>query len=126
MFLLYAECIILSNIETKCAGKLFSYTRQETLGPQILLKLDILRVFDILLFVCNSLSYRLSMVDQDWSVSIATCYRPDGQGISSRWWHWHQDPPNLVQIGYRVIPGIKRPGRGFEHPPHLVRRLKKE
>jgi hypothetical protein len=24
------------------------------------------------------------------------------------------------------FPGVKRPGRGFDHPPHLVPRLKKE
>jgi hypothetical protein len=50
MFLFYAKDIIRSNIETNCAGQLFSYTRQETLGPQILLLLGILCVLDILLF----------------------------------------------------------------------------
>jgi len=28
--------------------------------------------------------------------------------------------------GYRVFPGVKWPGRGVDHPPHLVPRLKKE
>jgi hypothetical protein len=25
-------------------------------------------------------------------------------------------PPSLVHNGYRVIPGLKRPGRGVKHP----------
>jgi hypothetical protein len=36
------------------------------------------------------------------------------------------DPPSLLQNGYRVIPGVKRPGCGVEHTPHLAARLKKE
>jgi hypothetical protein len=33
---------------------------------------------------------------------------------------------SLLYNGYRVIPGVKRPGSGVDHPPHLVQRLKKE
>jgi hypothetical protein len=37
------------------------------------------------------------------------------------------DPPSLLSNGYRVsFPGLKRPGRGVNYPPHLVPRLKKE
>ena len=25
-------------------------------------------------------------------------------------------PPSLLQNGYRVFPGVKRPGRDFDHP----------
>ena len=37
-------------------------------------------------------------------------------------------PPTLLYNGYRVsLPGVKRPGRGVDHPPpHLAPRLKKE
>ena len=35
-------------------------------------------------------------------------------------------PPSLLYNGYRVFPGVKRAGRGVDHPPHLVPRLKKE
>ena len=36
-------------------------------------------------------------------------------------------PPTLLCTGYRVtFPGLKRPGRGFDHTPHLASRLKKE
>jgi hypothetical protein len=34
--------------------------------------------------------------------------------------------PSLPNNGYRVFPGVKRPGRGIDHPPHLAPRLKKE
>ena len=36
-------------------------------------------------------------------------------------------PPSLLHNGYRVfVPGVKRPGCGVNHPPHLAPRLKKE
>ena len=36
-------------------------------------------------------------------------------------------PPSLLYDGYLVsFPAVKRPGRGVDHPPHLVPRLKKE
>jgi len=36
-------------------------------------------------------------------------------------------PRNLLYDGYRVyFPGVKRPGRDVDHPPHLVPRLKKK
>jgi len=45
--------------------------------------------------------------------------------------HIHPDrlwgPPSLLYSGYWVsFPGVKLPGRGVDHPPHLVLRLKKE
>jgi hypothetical protein len=57
------------------------------------------------------------------SVSIATDYGLDGPGIESgggkvflirpdRLW----GPPSLMYNGYRVFPGVKRPGRGADHP----------
>jgi hypothetical protein len=36
------------------------------------------------------------------------------------------DPRSLLYNGYRVFPGGKAAGRGADHPPHLVPRLKKE
>jgi hypothetical protein len=39
--------------------------------------------------------------------------------------HW--GPLTLLYNGYRVsFPGVKRPGRGVDHPPHLPPMLKKE
>ena len=68
------------------------------------------------------------------SVGIATPYELDGPGIEFR---WRRDfphpsrsalgPTSLIYNGYRVsFPGVKRPGRGVNHPPHLASRLKKE
>jgi len=34
-------------------------------------------------------------------------------------------PPSLLYIEYRVVPGVKRPGRGIDHPPRPGPRLKK-
>jgi hypothetical protein len=36
-------------------------------------------------------------------------------------------PPSLLYNEYRIsFPGVKLPGRGVNHPPHLAPRLKKE
>jgi hypothetical protein len=58
-------------------------------------------------------------------VSIATQYWLDGQGIESLWGRNFSHlsrlalrPPSLLYNGYRLsLPGIKRPGRGVDHPP---------
>jgi len=50
----------------------------------------------------------------DWGVIFRT--RPD------RPWGL----PSLLYNGYRVLPGVERPGRGVDHHPHLASRLKKE
>jgi len=34
--------------------------------------------------------------------------------------------PASHTIGIRSLPGVKQPGHGVDHPPHLVPRLKKE
>ena len=62
---------------------------------------------------------------RDSSVGIATCYGLDGPGIESR---WEARFSALVQTGPAVhpascamgngsFPGVKRPGRGVDHPP---------
>jgi len=71
---------------------------------------------------------------RDSSVGIATRYGLDGPGIESQ---WGRDFPHRVKTGpgarpasYTMgtgsFPGVKRPGRGVDHPPHLASRLKKE
>jgi hypothetical protein len=65
-------------------------------------------------------------VGRDSVVGIATRYGLDGPEIESRWgasiFRTSPDrpwgPPSLLYKGYRVsFPGIKRPGRGVDHPP---------
>ena len=67
-------------------------------------------------------------VCRDSSVGTATRYCLDVSGIESRWGgeifrarpdrHW--GPPSLLYNGYRVsFPGVKRPGRGVDHPPPI-------
>jgi hypothetical protein len=68
------------------------------------------------------------------SVGIATRYVLDGPGIESRWGEIFRTRPGrpwgplcLLYNGYRVsFPGVKRPGRGVDHPQHLAPRLRKE
>jgi hypothetical protein len=64
-------------------------------------------------------------VGLDSSVDIATRYGLDGQGIKFPWGRgfltrpdraW--GPSSLLNNGYRIpFPGVKRPGRGVDHPP---------
>jgi hypothetical protein len=70
---------------------------------------------------------------RDSSVGIATCYGLDGSGIESQWVERFPPPvqtgPGTHQAYYTMgssmsFPGVKRPGRGFDHPPHLAPKLK--
>ena len=73
-------------------------------------------------------------VSRDSSVGIATRYGVDGPGIESRWRRDFPHPsrstlgayPASNTIGTGSLPGVKRPGRGVDHLPHLSPRLKKE
>jgi hypothetical protein len=67
------------------------------------------------------------------SVAIATLHELDGQGSNpsrgkifctcpDRPW----GPSSLLYDGCRVISGVKRKGRGVNHPPHLAPKLKIE
>jgi hypothetical protein len=64
----------------------------------------------------------IKMCLKDSSVGIVTRYVLDGPGIESRWGRDFQHRPwglpSVLYNGYRVsFPGIKRPGRGVDHPP---------
>jgi hypothetical protein len=71
---------------------------------------------------------------RDSSVGIATRYGLGVQGIESRWGQDfpHPSRPALEStqppqtMGTGSYPGVKRPGRGVDHPPHLAPRLGKE
>ena len=56
--------------------------------------------------------------------NVVGYYRLDGPGIESRWGrdflHLSRPALGLTQPpvhGYRVFPGVKRPGYGANHPP---------
>jgi hypothetical protein len=72
---------------------------------------------------------------RDSSVGIVTCYGLDGAGIEFRRGGVRFSAP--VQTGPGAHPasytmgtesfsGVKRPGRGVDHPPHLAPRINKE
>ena len=72
---------------------------------------------------------------RDSSVGIATRYGLDGPGVKSRWRGARFSAPVQTgpgahpascTMGTGSFPGVKRPGRGVHHPPHLAPRLKKE
>ena len=70
---------------------------------------------------------------RDSSVGIATRFGLDGPGSNSggnKIFRTCPDPPwgppNLLYKGYRFLPGVKRPGRGVDHPSHLASSLRKE
>jgi len=71
---------------------------------------------------------------QDSSVGIANCYGLDGPGIESCWETGFSAPfqtgpgahSTSCAMGFGSLTGVKRSGRGVDHPPHLVPMLKKE
>ena len=74
------------------------------------------------------------MVVRDSSVGIATRYGLDGPGIEFRWGARFSAPvqtgpeahPTSCTMGSGSFPGVQRPGRDVDHPPHLAPRSKKE
>jgi hypothetical protein len=73
-------------------------------------------------------------VGRDSSVGTATRYGLDRPGIESRWGSrfsasLHTGPgahPASYTMDTGSFPGVKRPGRGVDHPHHLAPRLRKE
>ena len=68
---------------------------------------------------------------RDSSVGIATRYRLDGLGIESRWGGARfsapvqtgpEAYPDSCTTGTGCFPGVKRTGRGADHPPPSKRR----
>ena len=66
------------------------------------------------------------------AVCIANRYGMEGPGIEYRWDkisctspNRYRSPPNHLYNGYRVsFPGVKRPGRGVEHPTQSSAKVK--
>jgi hypothetical protein len=65
-------------------------------------------------------------VGRDSAVGIATGYEVDRPGIESRWGAIFSAPiqtglgahPASYTRGTGSVPGVKRPGRGVDHPPY--------
>jgi hypothetical protein len=74
------------------------------------------------------------LMGRDSAVCIAIRYMLDGPGIEPRWGARFSAPvqtgpeahPASYTLGTGSSPGLKRPGRGVDHPPHIMTRLKKE
>jgi hypothetical protein len=79
---------------------------------------------------------RVLFPKQGWnsSAGIATRYGLDGPEVEFRWGRDFPHPSRpalgptqpLIQWVPGLFPGVKRPGHGGDHPPHLVPKLKKE
>ena len=75
-----------------------------------------------------------SLGGRDSSVGIAICYGLDGPGdripvvarFSAPVHTGFRSHPASYTRGTGTLPGVKRPGRGVDHPPHLAPRLKEE
>ena len=75
-----------------------------------------------------------TFMGRDIPVGIATCYGLDGPEIECRWGARFSSPAQTYPVvhpasytkGTGSFPGVKRPGRGIDHSPHLSAKLKKE
>ena len=89
---------------------------------------SLLSVYGKRTFVDSTVNYWLGS-----SLGIANLYGLDGPGIESRWGarfstHVQTGPevhPASCTMGTGSFPGVKRAGRGVDHPPHLAPRLRK-
>jgi len=83
------------------------------------------------IFIMSAASYILTVSSgspvcegRDSSVGIATGYGMDGPGIESRWRARFYAPvqtgpgahPASYRMGTKTFPGVRRPGRGVDHP----------
>ena len=86
----------------------------------------------VIVSVCFCVYWIVSEIrrGRDSSVGIATSYGLDCPGIDSRWGRDFPQScrPTLgpTQPPVQWVRGVKRPGRGVNHPPHLETRLKQE
>jgi hypothetical protein len=120
------------------------FVRQQPVFLSLHLKFDLVshpsHVFCLAIASCKRLGIVYTVycmvytVGRDGSVGIAAGYGLAGPGIES-WWGRDIPHPSRPALGptqpplpwYRVsLPGVKRPGRSADHPPHLAPRLKKE
>jgi hypothetical protein len=115
------ECLQIQVPDLHCSGY-FKLAREWELGTSVSWE------------CIEKWRYFSGTVDRDSSDGIATGYGLDGPGIEFR---WGRDFSATVQtgpgahsasctMGTGSFPGLKRPGRGVDHPPHLTPRLKKE
>jgi len=85
--------------------------------------------------MCSELEKQYySVISWGWdsAVGIETCYgldgpvwNPGGGEIFRTRPDRPLDPPSLLYNGYRVsLPGVKRPGRGVDHPPTSSAKVK--
>ena len=81
----------------------------------------------VLCVVRTEFSYITQRMGRDSSVEIATRYGLDGLGIASRWGARFSASvqtgpgahPASCTMGAGSFLGVKRPGLGADHPPHL-------
>lgn len=71
----------------------------------------------------------INNVDRDSAVDIVTRYELDDPGFESRWGRDFShlqtdlgDHPVPCTMGTGSFPGVKRPGRGVDLPPHIAPR----
>jgi hypothetical protein len=77
-----------------------------------------------------SYSYKPVIPHSIYTLYVPTRYRLNGQGNESRWKARFSTPvptgseahPASYTMGTGSFPGVKRPGRGVDHPSHLVPR----
>ena len=87
-----------------------------------------------IIFVSRGITVLCDAVCRDSSVGIETRYGLDGTGIESRWGVRFSTTvrtgtgghPASYTTGTGSFPGVKRPGRGVDHPPPYSAEIKEK
>ena len=122
LFICYLMFILFSSIRKNHS---INRTKQRALNALPFIVINFLNVL---------VKYSSFKRSRDNVVGIVTRYGLDGPGIESRWGRDFSAPvqtgseahPASYTMGTGPFPGVKQPGRGVNHPPHLSPRLKKE
>ena len=115
------EILTFSSLPTK----MFTDDSKNCIYTSWLHHFPLLRTFrDYWILSRAGITQSVQRIATDWTVRRSN---PSGGEIFRTCPDRPCGPPSLPYNGYRVsFPGVKRPGRGVDHPPHLAPRLKKE
>ena len=127
--LLPSRLLILMNVKVPYSNSIYNRLREDE--PSGSKRVENIKQLKIKILIHITTIFRMGL---DGSVGITTRYELYDPGIEFRWGSRFSAPvqtlpgelPASYTMGAGYFPGLKRSGRGVEHPPLLTPRLKKD